>query len=87
MAQANPGVDSSKLQIGQKLNIPTTSSVPAAATATTATSGIYTVKKGDNLTRIARTYGTTVPELKRMNGLVTDTIIIGQKLKVPSTEP
>jgi peptidoglycan endopeptidase LytE len=45
----------------------------------------YVVKKGDNLHRIATRYGITVDELKRMNGLVTDRIIINQKLEVPAT--
>lgn len=44
---------------------------------------IYEVKSGDYLWKIASTYGTTVNDLKLMNGLQTDTLLVGQKLKVP----
>ena len=47
----------------------------------------YTVVKGDNLSKLARKYNTTVDELARLNGLKTkkqkDTIRIGQTLKLP----
>lgn len=86
IAQANPGVDSTKLQIGQTLKIPSGAATPTPLVPNAAPpsgTGIYTVKKGDTLTRIAANHGTTVAELKRMNGLVMDRIIINQKLKVP----
>jgi LysM repeat protein len=88
IARANPGVDSTRLQIGQVLKIPAASSSPPDAPSPGVTpgagTGLYTVKKGDTLTRIARQYGTTVSALKEMNGLVTDRIIINQQLKVPA---
>lgn len=43
----------------------------------------HRVVRGDNLTRIARTYGVTVADLRRANGLRSDTIRIGQVLIVP----
>jgi len=46
--------------------------------------GIYIVKKGDSLYKIANMYNTSVIELKLMNNLLTDNISIGQMLKVPS---
>ncbi len=46
----------------------------------------YTVQKGDSLYSIARKYDITVNTLKRLNNLTTDTIVIGQILKVPSNE-
>ncbi len=88
IAKANPGVDSTRLQIGQKLQIPAASAavsgadlsgMPAASRSQT-----YTIKAGDTLTKIARTHGTTVPALKELNGLRTDRINIGQKLKLPA---
>lgn len=45
----------------------------------------YEVKPKDNLNNIARTHGTTVNELKRINELRTINLRIGQVLKVPST--
>ncbi len=43
---------------------------------------VWVVKKGDNLYRIALEKGTTVKELKRINGLKSDVIKIGQKLQL-----
>jgi LysM repeat protein len=86
IARANPGVDSTRLQIGQVLKIPTSRAVQPSVPVPgeTGGTGLYTVKSGDTLTRIARQYGTTVPALKEMNGLVTDRILINQVLKVPA---
>ncbi len=53
-------------------------------------SGQYRVKDGDSLTKIAKTYGTTVAELKRLNGFDdarADKLIIGEVIKVPSQKP
>lgn len=46
------------------------------------TENIYTVIAGDSLSKIATKYRTTVTKLKVDNKLSTDTIQIGQKLKV-----
>jgi len=50
---------------------------PAGTTATT-----YTVKSGDVLGTIAQRYGVTVSNLKNWNGLYSDRLQIGQKLKI-----
>ncbi len=42
----------------------------------------YTVVSGDYLGKIAKQFGTTVKELKQVNGLMSDLIYVGQKLKV-----
>jgi LysM repeat protein len=44
---------------------------------------IHKVSSGDSLEKIARKYNTTVSDLKRVNGLSSNTIIIGQELKIP----
>lgn len=44
---------------------------------------IYEVKSGDYLWKIANTYGISVKELKLINGLQSDLILVGQKLRVP----
>lgn len=46
----------------------------------------YVVQAGDTLYAIALRYHTTVAALKKLNGLATDTILVGQKLAVPSAE-
>ncbi|HEU20254.1 MAG TPA: LysM peptidoglycan-binding domain-containing protein [Deltaproteobacteria bacterium] len=47
----------------------------------------YVVKRGDILARIAANHGTSVGALQRLNNIrQSNTIFVGQKLKVPSTE-
>jgi LysM repeat protein len=90
LVEANPGVEPTKLQIGQKLHIP----APAAATMQTASVGapatdphtgdpLYTVRSGDTLIKIAQDHKTTVRALRTANNLRTDSIKVGQKLKIP----
>ena len=43
----------------------------------------YTVKSGDTLSTIARRYRTNVSILKKINGLKSDTIRAGQRLRIP----
>jgi LysM repeat protein len=45
----------------------------------------YTVKYGDTLYSIAQRYHTTVDCLKAINGLASDAIYAGQKLRLPAT--
>ncbi len=44
---------------------------------------IYTVEKGDTLGAIAKAFNLSLSQLKTINQLDSDTIIVGQKLKVP----
>ena len=44
---------------------------------------IYTVSKGDNLYSIARKFNTSVDNLIKINNLKSNTLSIGQKLKIP----
>jgi LysM repeat protein len=61
---------------------PSATATPSPA-ATPDTTKVYVVKKGDTLYGIASTFGTTVAELKRINGLTSNNLKIGQKLKLP----
>ena len=45
---------------------------------------IYIVKKGDTLSQIASKHHVTIAQIKRANGLRSDSIQIGQKLKIPN---
>jgi len=42
----------------------------------------HTVSSGDTLGKLATKYKTTIPNLKKLNKLTTDTIKIGQKLRI-----
>ena len=64
------------LTIGQKLIIPT----PTIES----NDIVYTVKKGDNLYSIAKTYGLTQQELMNYNNITSNLLSIGQTLKIPS---
>ena len=46
----------------------------------------YVVQKGDTLYSIANKLGTTVPELKKENNLTTNTLQIGEVLRIPTKE-
>ncbi len=43
----------------------------------------YVVIGGDSLYSIARKYNTTVDEIKRLNNLTSNSLSIGQTLKIP----
>ena len=85
-------MEPTKLQIGQKIHIPAPAApaapaVTGAAPVESASAGgeqTYTVKSGDNLTKIAAQFGTTIKALRAANGLKTDSIKVGQKLKIPA---
>ena len=47
--------------------------------------GIHVIKKGDSLSVIASSYGTTEWRIKQLNNLTKSTIFIGQKLKIPTS--
>lgn len=56
---------------------------PGTATAATTTAPVtHLVSSGENLSLIARQYGVSVPELRRLNGLSGSTIFAGQKLRL-----
>jgi LysM repeat protein len=57
----------------------------ATLTPALASGGIYTIQKGDSLWSIALKNGTTVAELKRVNGLTSDAIIAGKTLVLPTS--
>ena len=69
---------------------------PAAAASATKTSSAakpysgetkkYVVKSGDTLGGIAISYGISVRQLKEMNGLKNNLIVVGKELKVPAAK-
>ena len=95
LKDANPSVDLGKLKVGQTIQIPAAgaSNPKTAATtlksdsanepAATGTTTAYTVKGGDTLGKIAKKHGTTPKAIRAANGLSSDKINVGQKLKIP----
>jgi LysM repeat protein len=92
ITDVNPGIEPKKLKIGQKIHIPAPAT-PAAPTAVSAapvesatarSEQTYTVKSGDNLTKIAKQFGTTQKAISAVNNLKTTSIKVGQKLKIPA---
>ena len=93
---ANGLSKTSVISIGQTLQIPgvaesetfqPTITLDLATDDVFINSSSYTVKRGDNLTKIAYLYGTSVRNLKSANGLITDRLLVGQSLNVPSGGP
>lgn len=66
-------LNSSKILVGQKLKIKKSTDENLI---------IITVKSGDNLDTLAKKYGTTVAQIKKMNGLKSNKINVGQKLVI-----
>ncbi|MEE1944615.1 LysM peptidoglycan-binding domain-containing protein [Pedobacter sp. KR3-3] len=82
--------DSKFLQIGVVVKVPTETPFATAATPVIASNTdngaliTYTIKAKDNLNMLAEKYGTTVNEIKRVNGLSSNNLQIGQQLKIPA---
>ena len=71
------GLTSDNLSIGQVLKIPTTASSGGSYFE-------YVVRSGDTLWLLAQRYNTTVDAIKRLNGLSSDALNIGQVLRIPN---
>lgn len=69
---------SSKLRVGQVLKI------KSGGTSTSSSSKVHYVKRGENLTKIARRYGVSLSKLIRHNGLrSSSTLVVGAKIVIP----
>ena len=70
-------VDASTLKVGMILTIPNKSG------SNPDNMFMYTVVKGDSLYSIAKRYGTSVEEIKKLNYLTSNNLVIGQVLRIP----
>ena len=93
LREANPRV-STKLRIGQRLIIPTGGVVVARAAAAAedrraeihrSVTSTHTVRSGETLSEIAERYHVSVSQLKSWNRLRSNTIRVGQRLRVRSS--
>ena len=69
------GLKSDRIRPGQRLRL----------RATAVDEGIHIVRRGENLTGIARRYGIALAVLKELNGVEGDRILVGQKLRLRAT--
>lgn len=74
------------IYVGQKLLIPVSDTKVEEKEPTTSAGINYVVVKGDNLYTIANKYGVSVNDIKSLNNLSSNTLQIGQVLKIPGTE-
>jgi LysM repeat protein len=92
LRDANPNVDERRIRPGDKLNVPEGSAAVAqsgSASAAPSNGGngsmtVYTVKPGDNLTRIANAHGVTIKQITQANNMKHSRVNAGQKLKIPA---
>ena len=69
------GLKSDRIRPGQKLRL----------RASAVDEGIHIVRRGENLTGIARRYDIALAVLKELNGIEGDRILVGQKLRLRAT--
>ncbi len=97
LIDANPNLDWKHLKVNQMIQLPAATPENAAvvggtgagAQANLAAAGgelgsNHEVKQGDTLMRIGKKYGVSVKAIRTANGLKSDSIFVGQKLKIPA---
>ena len=88
--RAANGLRSNNIRVGQRLVIPATAkNLSGTVTQKTSTSSasddskVYVVRSGDTLSSIAGRYRTTIAKLKNLNNLKSNTLHIGDRLRLP----
>ncbi|MFK7904212.1 MAG: LysM peptidoglycan-binding domain-containing protein, partial [Chitinophagales bacterium] len=83
-------LSSNTLYVGQQLKVPNqggNSSIPDSNDSTNDDISIYIVKGGDSLYQIAWLHNTTVESIKQLNGLKSNALNVGQRLKIRGSSP
>lgn len=78
------GLTSPHIYAGQVLKLAGAGSAPMPGGSPAPATGHHIVAPGETLFSIATRYRTSVAALKQANGLMTDTIYLGQRLTIPS---
>jgi membrane-bound lytic murein transglycosylase D len=77
---ANPGANPNRLQVGQRLEVPSRGGTVAVSEARPSWK-TYRVRRGDTLSHIAARHGVTVRQIRQWNGIGTR-IYAGQQLRL-----
>lgn len=75
LLEANGAVRMDVLRVGQKVQIPVRRAAAAARS--------HVVRSGDTLSALARHYGVSVADLRKINDLPGDSLVVGQCLFLP----
>ena len=86
--ELNPTVQPAKLKIGQKINVPATTSTPSSIGKDSSNSSTeYVIKSGDTFTKIGRTLGVSASVIQELNPTVVSTKLkVGQAIKIPTAK-
>ncbi len=80
LKSANRGIDERKLIAGKTICIPIKNTQKTGIEKY----AIYEVKRGDNIQKIADSFGIDVKTLREFNNLKDDRLVEGQKIKIPA---
>ena len=70
------------IKVGQKLKVYPPESQTTTSAQKAESNTVYTVKSGDNLSKIAKKYNVSVDYIRKKNNLKNDNLVVGQKLKL-----
>lgn len=89
--QANNMYRSNIIVAGKKLKIPQrgmviTTAAKSPSRAPIPSSGVYRVKRGDNLWILAKRFGTTTKKIQNLNNMKNNNLHIGQRLQIPGAK-
>lgn len=75
------GLSGNNVRVDQKLSVP--DPAPAQAAESAEESAVHIVQKGETLYSISRLYDRPIDDIKAVNGLSGNNVMVGQKLSIP----